>query len=207
MIEESSAPFAPSAAHERPFRYWPSLPQLGMLWFLAGLTFFFGAIILAYWFRFGDEAPPFAVRVPSTLWLSTAVLALSGLSLGAGRYAIRRGQINGYRAWVAATVILGGAFLLSQFAACRDLALQGLFTGSPFVNVVYVFAAFHALHLFGGIAALVYLMQGAAALVDGEEQPIRKNRNRASVVALYWNFVIVSWAVMFALVLWWLRPR
>lgn len=205
MIEESSVPSAPSGEPEFPFRYWPSLPSLGMLWFLGSLTFFFGAIILAYAFRFGNTRPDFPISVPAALWASTILLIMSGLTLGTARFAIRRGQIPSYRLWVGGTAILGGAFLLSQFLACRNLALQGLFGGSPFVNVVYVFAAFHALHLFGGLAALLYLLQGAATLADGEEQPIRRNRKRAGVVALYWNFVIVSWLVMFALMLWWLR--
>ena len=67
----------------------------------------------------------------------------------------------------------------------------------------YTFTGFHALHLFGGLAALGFLIWNAGRLADGEETPMRRNRAQAQMVAYYWNFVIVSWVVLFALLLAW----
>jgi heme/copper-type cytochrome/quinol oxidase subunit 3 len=67
----------------------------------------------------------------------------------------------------------------------------------------YLFTGFHAFHLFGGMAALGFLIRNAMRLRDGEESPLRRNRAQAEMVAYYWNFVIVSWVVLYALLLAW----
>lgn len=196
-------------AEPKAFRYWPSLPQLGMLAFLASLTFFFGALIIAYvWILSGLPADSSQQRIliPAALWASTVILIASGITLAGARYAIRRGRIASYRRGVVITAILGLAFLASQAIACRDLFEQGVFVAAnPRGNVFYTFTGFHALHLFGGLGALALLVRGSLGLVSDEESPLRRARNRAGIIAMYWNFVVVSWLVMFALLWWWVR--
>lgn len=189
------------------FRFWPSLPQVGMIAFLASLTFFFGSLIFAYaWILWGKPLD-MKIEIPAALWWSSAILVASGVTLAAGRYAIRRGRVPVYRQWVAATALLGLCFLASQLLACRDLLSQGVFvTANPRGNVFYTFTAFHALHLFGGLGALILLVRGSLGLVDDQgEQPLRRARNRAGLIAMYWNFVVVSWLVLFALLWFWVH--
>lgn len=206
MWEPDSVSAGEPKGETKPFRYWPSMSQLGMLAFLASLTFFFGALIIAYvWILSGrptDGDQP--IHIPAALWWSTLILLASGLTLAAARYAIRRGRVDSYRRGVLATAILGLLFLISQALACRDLFTQGVFVAAnPRGNVFYTFTGFHALHLFGGLGALTLLVRGSLALTPDEESPLRRARNRAGLIAMYWNFVVVSWLVMFALLWWW----
>lgn len=190
------------------FRYWPNLPQFGMLAFLASLTMFFGSLIFSYAWVLPENVGAL-IRVPPALWLSTLLISASSATLAAARWHIRRARLSRYRQLVLVTVALASAFLASQFFACLELERQGAFealAGLQRGNVFYVFAGFHGLHVFGGVAALVSLWFGVNGWLDAEEQALRKQRNRASIVAMYWNFVAASWGVLFGLLLYWTRP-
>jgi len=187
------------------YRYWPNLPQFGMLAFLASLTMFFGSLIFSYaWVLPANIGAQ--IQVPFTLWLSTALIAASAVTLVTARWQIRRARMAQYRLWLALTIALALAFLGSQFWACLVLERQGAFealAGYQRGNVFYIFAGFHGLHLFGGIAALAALLIRVKSWVDADEQALRRQRNLASIVAMYWNFVAISWGFLFALLLYW----
>ena len=175
-----------------------------MLAFLASLTIFFCALIFAYWWTMQGRTSLQPVAVPAALRWSTIILCASGFTLGWARRAIRRARLAEYRALVVATAALGLAFLVSQAWACWDLAAQGLYViGNPHGSMFYMFTGFHAVHLFGGLAAMAFLLRNAGLLRDGEETPLRRNRTQAEMVAYYWNFVVVSWVVLYALLLAW----
>ena len=197
-------PTATLAAPEEKFRLWPSRNQFGMLVFLISLTIFFGSLVFAYWLILKDRTPLQHVLIPGALRWSTVILCASGFTLGFARWAIRRARLVEYRALTLATALLGAGFLVTQGLACLDLERQGLYLiGNPHGSMFYAFSGFHALHLFGGLAALGLLVRNAGRLRDGEETPMRSNRSQAEMVAYYWNFVIVSWVVLYALLLAW----
>ena len=190
------------------FRYWPNLPQLGMLAFLASLTMFFGSLIFSYAWVLPDNAGA-QIQVPPLLWLSTLLIAASAGTLATARWWIRRALLPKYRHWLIVTIGLALSFLASQFWSCIILERQGAFealAGFQRGNVFYVFAGFHGLHLIGGIAALASLLWTVRGWANVEEQALRRQRNRASIVAMYWNFVAISWGVLFALLRYWTHP-
>jgi cytochrome c oxidase subunit 3 len=193
----------------RKFRYWPNLPQLGMLAFLVSLTMFFGSLILSYVMVMPENAG-LGIAVPPALWLSTVLIAASATALAAARWHIRRAHLQRYRHWLAFTIVLAIAFLASQFAACINLYRQGAFAplaGMQSGNAFYIFTGFHGLHVFGGVGALAALLLSVRGwAVDAEEQALRRQRNRAGIVAMYWNFVAISWGVLFVFLLYWTRP-
>jgi cytochrome c oxidase subunit 3 len=72
--------------------------------------------------------------------------------------------------------------------AWRHLAAQGLYLATNSnSSFFYVFTAMHALHLLGGIAALIYLM-GRFAGSRGTVRPILFHNT-----AVYWHFMGVLW--------------
>jgi len=178
-----------------------------MLAFLGSLTMFFGSLIFSYAWVLPNNVGAL-IQVPVALWLSTLLIAASAATLATGRWHIRRGRMGLYRYWIVISIALATSFLISQFAACAELERQGAFealAGLQRGNVFYIFAGFHGLHVFGGVAALVSLLRSVHGWIDVTEQALRKQRNRASIVAMYWNFVAVSWGVLFALLLYWTR--
>jgi len=192
---------------EEKFRLFPNRNQFGMLAFLLSLTIFFGSLIFAYWWVLHDKAALQRVTVPAALRWSTVILCASGVTLAWARRSILRARLGEYRALVVATGVLGVGFLASQAWACWDLAEQGLYViGNPHGSMFYTFTGFHAFHLVGGLTAMAFLIWNAGRLQDGEETPMRRNRTQAEMVAYYWNFVIVSWVVLYALLLAWTNP-
>lgn len=192
------------AAPEEKFRLFPNRNQFGMLAFLLSLTIFFASLIFAYWWILQGRVALQQVTVPVALRWSTMILCASGFTLAWARWSMRRARLTEYRALAVATALLGVGFLISQAMACLDLERQGLYLiGNPHGSMFYTFTGFHALHLFGGLAALGFLVWNAGRLQDGEETPMRRNRTQAEMVAYYWNFVIVSWVVLYALLLAW----
>jgi cytochrome c oxidase subunit III len=199
-----STPILETPLDEKPFRYWPNLPQFAMLVFLGSLVVFFGAIIAVYAFTLAGREAPQAIRVPAALWWSTLFLLLSGPTLARARWMLRYGRAKHFQGWLGVSIVLAIAFLVSQSWSSFDLFGQGVYVrGNPHGSVFYAFTAFHAFHLIGGIGSLSWLFRESFVIREDREQSLRKARNRSSVVAMYWNFVIVSWVVLFALLLYW----
>jgi len=115
----------------------------------------------------GDWHP---VALPPILFLNTAVLLLSSLTmeiarrhifhefdvveewLGMGRPALSRTL-----PWLAATLALGSLFVAGQWTAWRQLTKQGFsfdHDATPASNFFYIITGFHALHLLAGILGL-----------------------------------------------------
>jgi cytochrome c oxidase subunit III len=192
--------------------------RLGVLFALAGDLMFFVAIVSAFFVR--QSAGHFDARenyisdwhplaVPPILWLNTAVLLLSSLTveiarrqlfreidvmeewLGLGRPAVKRAA-----PWLIATVILGAAFLIGQWVAWKQLVVAGFRYNSPdpSSHFFYLITGTHGLHLVLGIFAL------AAALVG--MYTLRRIELRQIVVdctAWYWHTMGIFWIFLFTL--------
>jgi len=167
----------------------------GMLIALGGIVMFFSAFVSAWVVRRGlpnmDWQP---IALPHILWLNTLVLAASSLTLAYSRRCLTRGDEAGRRYWWGITTILGVVFLAGQLLAWRQMFAAGLFLAtSPGSSFFYVFTAAHALHVLGGILALVTLAM---------RPPHRLTQATATrVVALYWHFLGALWLLLFAMLL------
>ncbi len=194
--------------------------RLGMMFGLAAITMLFVAFTTTYMFRHSlgrydlatamyvnDWAP---LKLPMALLLvNTAVLLLSSWTMEKARRAAFRAAViapitalpgiaaeRGREApWVPITAALGLTFLGGQFLAWREMAHRGFFVASgPSSSFFYVITALHAVHLFGGVVALLY----ALAVVF---RPRRLERRRivVDVVAWYWHFMGLLWVYIFVL--------
>ena len=157
----------------------------------------------------GDWHP---IRIPPVLFLNTAVLLLSSLTievarhhifreldvveewLGLGKPALRRTW-----PWLALTALLGSLFLAGQFDAWRQLAAQGFAFdqwATPASYFFYIITGFHAVHLLFGLLFL------ASALVF---LPLlrRVDYRQISVdgIAWYWHTMGLAWIMLFALLM------
>ena len=175
-----------------------------MIGWIASLVMFFAALILAFAITLYGAEVIEPIVIPQALWISTLVLIGSGATLIAGRYQLRRAKVDSYRTLLYITTALGIAFLFSQAIGAWQLFQQGVYTqANPRGSAFYTFTGIHALHLVGGVGALVYLLRGIRDLTADEEQPLRKARLRAQISARYWNFVVVSWLVLFWFLVQW----
>ncbi len=154
----------------------------------------------------GDWHP---VLLPPILYLNTAILVLSSLTmevarrhifreidvleewLGLGQPALRRA-----RPWLAATLALGLLFLLGQAMAWRQLTAQGFafdHTATPASYFFYLITGLHAAHLGLGIVALL-LCVGAL----GWYRRVELRQVAVDATAWYWHTMGLAWLVLFA---------
>ena len=150
------------------------------------------------------------VPLPTLLFLiNTGVLLLSSVTIEYARRQLARQvalepvhSIPGVSLgterklpWLALTIVLGPCFLAGQWLAWRDLAARGFYVATgPSSSFVYLLTGAHAVHLLGGILAL--LVAGAAVVLD---RPLASRRIVVDVTAWYWHFMALLWIYILAL--------
>lgn len=180
---------------------------------------FFAALVLFFFARqaglrmdprshefIGDWNP---VLLPPILYLNSAVLLLSTLTmevarrsifreidvleewLGMGRPALRRTL-----PWVGATVALGTLFLTGQWIAWRQLTAQGFAFNrwsTPASYFFYIITGLHAAHLVLGLTALVACLVALGYLKRVEFRQIFLDST-----AWYWHAMSLAWMLLLA---------
>jgi cytochrome c oxidase subunit 3 len=97
--------------------------------------------------------------------------------------------------WLGLTTVLGLGFLAGQWLAWRDLASRGFFVATgPSSSFVYLLTGGHAVHLLGGVLAL--LLAGSMAVLH---RPVESRRIVVDVTAWYWHFMALLWIYILAL--------
>ena len=143
------------------------------------------------------------------LAINTAILVISSLTMeGARRDITRRTALAPVKSipgvslgtersfpWLGVTVVLGFGFLVGQWLAWGELKGRGFFVNTnPDSSFIYLLTAAHAVHLAGGIIALLWA--GTTSLLH---KPIEGRRIVVDVAAWYWHFMAVLWLYVFAL--------
>jgi len=194
--------------------------RLGLICAIATVSMVFVSLTSAYVVRrglptFDDSSRTYfrdwgAVQLPWLLLaINTVLLLVSSLTMeGARRSMVRRAALAPLRSipgvslgeeksfpWLGMTVVLGFGFLIGQWIAWGALKDRGFFVAtSPSSSFVYLLTATHAVHLTGGIIALLWA--GATSLLN---KPIEGRRIAVDVTAWYWHFMAVLWVYVFAL--------
>ena len=184
--------------------YVPGAGLLAMRFVMVSVAMLFLTVGMAYFARSATHKNWQHIRVPHLLWISTALILASGWTLEIGRNALQRASRVACRSWVGATVAIGVAFVACQVSALRELMQQGIYMqGNPHGSLFYVLTGTHAMHLFGGILALCYLLVSVSGRRASDRRQAAKLRSRAGVTALYWHFLTVLWLGLFLALLFW----
>lgn len=186
-----------------PLRFYADRYRLGMWVALAGIVMLFTALTSAYIVRAASSNDWRPIAIPGVLWLSTAVIIVSSVTLEGARRALKRQRDDGYGLWLAATTILGLVFLASQLMVWRQLVGQGIYLSSnPHSSFFYLLTAAHGVHLLGGILALAYLLLRTRRRRDTVAAESRRI-GAADAVSLYWHFMDGLWVYLFLLLFFW----
>jgi len=193
---------------------------LGLICAIATVSMVFVSLTSAYVVRrglptFDDSSRTYfrdwgSVQLPWLLLaINTALLLISSLTMERARRSItRRAALAPVRSipgvslgdersfpWLGVTVVLGFGFLIGQWIAWGELKGRGFFVNTnPNSSFVYLLTAAHAVHLAGGVIALLWA--GATSLLH---RPIEGRRIVVDVTAWYWHFMAVLWIYVFAL--------
>jgi len=149
------------------------------------------------------------VKLPALLLVNTAVLMLSSVGMELARRQTKfaaaasahssTGQVSagneGKMPWLAVTIVLGLAFLFGQWTAWKQLAANGFYVATtPSSSFVYLLTGAHAVHLMGGVVAL--LLAGVFALL---RRPVTTRSIVVDVTAWYWHFMAALWVYILCL--------
>ncbi len=179
------------------FRPVSGLYLLGMLGTGSAIFAFFAALVVAFVWRAQTQDYWTPVELPSLLWVSSAVIAVSSVTAEFARRYLVRGLKMLYRRWLGGTAALGTVFLLLQVASWKQLANGGAFVvENPHASFYYIFTGLHGCHLVLGLAALI-LFAIRAWRVEG---PVRRREWIASTI-YYWHFMGALWIGLFVVLL------
>jgi cytochrome c oxidase subunit 3 len=178
----------PPKRRPSPRRYYTGI-ALGIV----SVLMFFMALASAYLVRRGsaDWVP---VRVPMLMWFNTAMLLVSSGTIEMARKRLGLLDAVGFTRLWGLTTILGVVFLIGQVVAWRQLVGEGIYLASnPASSFFYIFTGAHALHVIGGVGALLYV-----AWRNFERVQLTRVV-AAEVASYYWHFMDALWLFLLAL--------
>jgi len=165
--------------HPHKFLMWVAIGSIVMMF--AGLT---SAFIVK-----SNQVNWQPIAIPKIFWVSTASIILSSLTLQIALRSFKQREMNMYRTLIGATLILGVAFVFFQLMGFQQLWAQRItFKGSGAGQFLYVIFGLHAVHVIGGVIALMVMFikafVGKVKLYSSV--PVE-------VMATYWHFVDLLW--------------
>lgn len=194
--------------------------RLGLAFGIVTVCMVFISLTSAYVFRRG--LPSFdgtsngwvrdwgSVDLPWTLLIvNTAILAASGVTMEfARRHAARMAALAPVKSipgislnenkdfpWLGLTVLLGLCFLVGQWLAWGELNNRGFYVSTnPSSSFVFLLTIAHAVHLSGGMIALIF-----ASSASWFHRPLESRRIVVDITAWYWHFMAVLWIYVFGL--------
>jgi cytochrome c oxidase subunit III len=175
--------------------------KVGLWVFLAVVSSLFALFMSAYYMRMGhghvasDWQP---VIEPQVLWLNSAMLIASSVSMQWARANLLRGQPERTFQALLASGLFTFAFLAGQWFAWQQLETSGFFSPrNPALAFFYLLTAVHALHLLGGLfvwaRTLSRMRRRGFELIDAHLS--------LELCAIYWHYLLLVWLVLFALLL------
>lgn len=164
-------------------------PHKFTLWVgLASIVMMFAGFTSAYIIK-RNQGNWVSFDLPKVFWCSTAVIIISSITLRVAKTAFKRRQMLQYKNLVVATLILGVLFILLQIIGFKQLWANGItLQANVSFSFLYVIVGLHALHVVGGIIALLVMFAKAFS---------RRVRNYdivpVDVISTYWHFVDFLW--------------
>jgi cytochrome c oxidase subunit 3 len=175
--------------HPHKFSMWVAIGSIVMMF--AGLT-------SAYIVKSGQTGWH-EVKTPTVFWVSTGVLILSSIALQAALRSFKQKSMAAFRSLLLITLVLGVAFVILQWVGFNWLWDRGVhFEGSSGAGqFLYIIFGLHALHVMGGIIALIilFIRQYFGNTRTYSSTPIE-------VMCIYWHFVDVLWVYLLVFFIW-----
>ncbi|WP_028789309.1 cytochrome c oxidase subunit 3 [Terrimonas ferruginea] len=166
--------------HPHKFTLWVAIASILMMF--AGLTSAFIVKSNLVGWR--------TVTMPDVFWISTAVIVASSITMQMAVRAFRQRVMQQYRLLTAITVLLGLGFVVLQYMGFHELWKNNIrFIGASGAGqFLYVIFGLHAIHVIGGMVALVIMFGRAFFGRVKQYSPVP-----VEVMATYWHFVDILW--------------
>lgn len=172
--------------------------KLGLWLFLASEFMLFGALFSSYiLMRIGAPNWPAGssiLNIPLGA-VNTAILTLSSVTMILSWTALREKNFPKFRLSLGLTILCALVFLgIKSYEYYMKFEHHLWPKVNNFMGIYFTLTGLHALHIFGGVVVLLYLIGPGSKM--WEKQPGRFT-NRVEVTGLYWHFVDLVWLVLF----------
>jgi len=168
-------------------------PHKFTLWIAIGsITMMFAGFTSAYIVK-SNQAGWQPVQMPKIFFLSTVLILTSSLTIYLAQTAMSNREMARYRMLLAATAVLGVAFVVTQFIGFSELWAQKITLKESIAgSFFYIITGVHALHVLAGVTALIVLLVRAynAKMKFYSTSPVE-------TAGLYWHFVDLLWIYLF----------
>nr|WP_307812193.1 heme-copper oxidase subunit III [Lacisediminihabitans changchengi] len=188
----------------------PSVVAVGtIVWLGSEVMFFAGLFAIYFTLRstspglWNAEAPH--LNVPYAL-VNTLILVSSSFTAQFGVFAAERLQKKrtswnpahwGMVEWFFVTYVLGAIFVTGQVFEYANLVSEGVtMQSNSYGSAFYLTTGFHALHVTGGLIAMLLIIGRAFAVKNFGH----KEATSTIVVSYYWHFVDVVWIGLFLVI-------
>ena len=161
--------------HPHKFTLWVGIGSIVMMF--AGMT---SAYIVKR-----NQAGWVGYELPLAFWYSTAVIIISSLTLHLAQKSFKSRDMMQYRRWLITSTVLGVLFIITQWVGFSAFWKSGnTLQANVSFSFLYVIVGLHALHVAGGIIALIVMTLKTFS---------RTRRIYSTVpielMATYWHFV------------------
>jgi cytochrome c oxidase subunit I+III len=169
-------------------------------WATWSMMFMEGAMLLIFivtYFFLRTRVPvwPPNLKPPDLLWgtVNTGVMLASFLPNHLAKKAAEKLDLRGVRLWMIVTLVFALAFAVIRFVEFRHLNCT--WYQNAYGSIVWVNMGFHTMHLLTDIAdSIVLVVLMFTGPVEG------KRFVDVSENSIYWNFVIVIWVLLYAVI-------
>ncbi|MCW5935458.1 MAG: heme-copper oxidase subunit III [Fimbriimonadia bacterium] len=168
--------------------------RMGM-WMVIGVIGLMFATLAAIYVSRLSMKNAFPLELPSLLWISTALIAISSVTCQWALRAIRQDNKKTLALGLGITLILGLNFVVMQLLGWNQLMRTGMDPQKHlFSGLFYLFTGLHAIHLVGGIGFMAFVFYRAL-------HNAYSSRRHLSVElgTLYWHFMDALWVALFLL--------
>lgn len=175
--------------HPQKFALWVSFGSIIMM-FVALTSAYVVKQAAGNWLEF---------PLPNYFIFSTIAIVLSSVVLHYSYHAFKHGKEGAYRIGLLLALGLGLGFVILQYFGWTTLFgygvdLKGNVSGSFF----YLITGLHALHVLGGITALIITVINSLLL---EFKPSKQRVHRYELVLHYWHFVDILWIYLLVFII------
>lgn len=155
---------------------------------IVSIVMFFLTLVSAYLLRRGFHSGWKSFHFPAFVWINTAILLASSITVEMARRRLAHFDRSAFRAWWFVTTALGLVFLGGQILVWRQLAVQGVYLATnPSSSFFYLFTGAHALHIVAGVGALLFV------LFRNFEHAKVTQATAAEVTSYFWHFLDGLW--------------
>lgn len=186
-----------SAQVEQPWVL-PHRGVVGMACLIIAESAIFLIFVVAYIYYIGKSlSGPLPAQVLDLPVLGTICLLSSSITIHYAVSGLRKNNIRDCTLWLAGTVLLGAAFLMttarewSHLIHDVGLTIRTNLFGTTFYSLV----GLHASHV---VIGLIMLTTALALLLSGRVK--EEHAERLEVLSIYWHFVDGVWVVVFLVV-------